>query len=149
MTSSHSIVGAGTNTQTQAAGARLRHKKRSVGQRSPHDLIQNHGEGWTLRRRVASLLRKAFRVVFMGRQRSLGRLSGGGAAVTALLMSMGLMLASTGAQAQSVSGGNNNLQPTRVFPHLMESGGFPNQLGSDSSYLLGSEASTDGSTLFP
>ena len=69
----------------------------------PIDVMHDKTASWTVRRRVAALLRKAFRVVFMGRQRALGRLSGGGAAVTALLMSMGLILA-TPASAQYVSG---------------------------------------------
>ena len=61
-------------------------------------------QSWSVRRRIAALLRKAFRVVFMGRQRAVGRLSGGGAAITALLMSMGVMAMPDAAMAQYVAG---------------------------------------------
>ena len=46
----------------------------------------DRAEHWTIRRRVLSILRNAYRVVAMGRNRAVGRLSGG--AIGALLAAM-------------------------------------------------------------
>ena len=46
------------------------------------------GTSWTARRRLAALLRKAYRIVGMGRQKALGNLRGG-VAIAAILAGMG------------------------------------------------------------
>ena len=104
MSNAQQSASAAEITRPALKGLRSRPLKRSSGPANIHDAIQNKDAGWTVRRRVSALLRKAFRVVFMGRQRSIGRLSGGGAAVTALLMSMGLMAMPDAAMAQYVAG---------------------------------------------
>ena len=112
MIRARNTVEAQTANLTASKGLRSKLQRRPLskdrGAASGHDIIQDKDASWNVRRKVAALLRKAFRVVFMGQQRSLGRLSGGGAAVTALLMSMGLMLATPASAQQFAVGGSTS-----------------------------------------
>jgi len=104
-----------------------------AGRPRAHTVVAATGDAvssWGVRRRVAAILRLACRVLGMGKRQRIGRLGGGGAAVTAALIAMGVAMAPNGAMGANYTAGGGTASGTNAIS-IGGAGGTASTVGAN------------------